>query len=180
MSNVDKYHVLDLLMFGILAAVSFCLGLLHNPFSDKPLPLVYESKAERLQRSVSKLANTEPSKMVAAQDFPLHEISLDDFRAFVKEKRGLVLDARPDIFYRLSHVPGALSLPRDDFEKGYTLLKAQLEANMSQPMIIYCSDESCEDSELVYQALTNLGCTQISVFRGGWDAWTKAGYPDEK
>ena len=59
-------------------------------------------------------------------------------------------------------------------------MKAKLEANKNQSMIIYCSDESCEDSELTYQALINLGYTQISIFRGGRDAWTKAGLPEKK
>lgn len=118
--------------------------------------------------------------IAATQVFSFQEISFDSFHAFVKEKRGLVLDARPENFYRFGHVPGALSLPRDEFEKGYTQLTKKLEANKRQPMIIYCSDESCEDSELVYKALTNLGYTQVSIFRGGWDAWTKAGLPEEK
>lgn len=170
----------NLFVFLIIATASICFGILLNQFRDQSLPLVYKSKAERLQSSVSKLTGREPPKMVTTQVSSLQQISLDSFRAFVKEKRGLVLDVRPEIFYRFGHVPGALSLPRDEFEKGYTRLKAKLEANKSQPMIVYCSDESCEDSELVYQALTNLGYTQISIFRGGWDAWTKAGLPDEK
>lgn len=175
-----KFLSHNLLVFFIIATASICFGILLNQFRDQPLPLVYKSKAERLQRSVAKLADMEPSKMVATQVSSLQQIPLDSFFAFVKEKRGLVLDARPEIFYRFGHVPGALSVPRDEFEKGYTQLKARLEANKSQPMIVYCSDESCEDSELVYHALTNLGYTQISIFRGGWDAWTKAGFPDEK
>jgi predicted sulfurtransferase len=67
----------------------------------------------------------------------------------VESKRGLVLDARPEIFHRLGHVPGALSLPRDDFETGYAALKEKLEADRSQPIVIYCSSASCEDSGLV-------------------------------
>lgn len=169
----------DLFSLWMIATSSVCLGILINQFRDKPLSLVYKSKAERLQGSVSKLAKMEPSKMAATQDFPLQNISLNDFHAFAKEKRGLVLDARPEIFYRFGHVPGAFSLPRDEFEKGYTQLKAKLEANKGRPMIIYCSDAFCEDSELVYKALSNLGYTQISILRGGWDAWTKAGLPEE-
>ncbi len=164
----------------IIVTVSTCLGMLFNQFRDQPLSLVYKSKAERLQGAVAKLADMELPKMVAMQGFPLQDITLDDFSAFVKEKRGLVLDARPEIFYRFGRVPGALSLPRDEFEKGYTKLKTQLEVDKGQPMIVYCSDGSCEDSELVSQALVRLGYTQTSVFRGGWDAWTKAGLPDEK
>lgn len=151
----------------LVAASSVCLGIQSNQFSDNHLSLVYQSSAKTV------------NAISPAPSLP-KDVPLDDFHAYVKEKRGLVLDARPEIFYRFGHVPGALSLPRDEFEKGYTQLKAKLEANKSQLMIIYCSDESCEDSDLVYQALTNLGYTQISIFRGGWDVWAKAGLPEEK
>lgn len=160
--------------------MSVYIGLMLNQFCDTPLSLVYQSKAECLQPSDSKFAGTETVNAVSFQLPLLKNVPLEDFIVYVKEKRGIILDARPEIFYRFGHVPGALSLPRDEFEKGYTRLKAKLDTNKSQAMIIYCSDESCEDSELVHKALANLGYTQISIFRGGWDAWTKAGLPEEK
>ena len=101
-------------------------------------------------------------------------ISLPEFRDFVEHKKGVVLDVRPEIFHRLGHVPGALSLPREDFEKSYTRLRRQLEADKSQPIVLYCPGGSCEDSELVRNALVNLGYTRVGVFRGGWTAWTRA------
>ena len=65
----------------------------------------------------SSFADMELSKIVATQFFS----SKYFFGWFpclcAKEKRGLVLDARPKIFYRFSHVSEALSLPRDEFEK---------------------------------------------------------------
>gem|GEM_PF-4178326 len=35
-------------------------------------------------------------------------------------------------FHRLGHLPGAISLRRDEFETGYALVKTQLESNRSQ------------------------------------------------
>lgn len=180
MNGASCSRACELSIVGMMAGASLCCGIFLNQFRDKPLPLVYKSKTERLQGSVSTLADLEPLKKGTTQAFPVQEISLDSFRIFVNEKRGLVLDARPEIFYHFGHVPGALSLPRDEFEKGYTQLKSKLETNKSKPVIIYCSDESCEDSLLVSQALANLGYMQISVFRGGWDAWSKAGLSCEK
>lgn len=138
-----------------------------------------DPKAVPRKLSESKFLGTETVNANSPHSLP-HDVALADFRAYVKERLGLVLDARPEIFYRFGHVPGALSLPKDEFEKGYAKLKTTLESDMSQPIIVYCTDESCEDSEWVYQALTNLGYSQVSIFRGGWDAWTKAGYPEEK
>ncbi len=125
-------------------------------------------------------SGAEQSAAQLAQGEPSCDVSLGYFRAFVNAKRGLVLDARPGIFHRDGHVPGAVSLPRDDFESSYARVKVLLEANRGQSMVVYCSDDACDDSKWVCQALTSLGYTRVNVFRGGWDAWTHAGLPTEK
>ena len=164
----------DLMILWLLATTALCGGMLLNQFRESPLPLVYKSKAERMQDSVQRIANQQvvPAKAPASQLPEL--LNLDGFSAYVENKQGLVLDARPEIFHRLGHVPGALSLPRDDFEAGYALLKGKLEADRSQPIIIYCSSSSCEDSGLVKKSLKALGYTNLAMFEGGWAAWTEA------
>jgi hypothetical protein len=141
----------------MLATTSICMGLLLNQFQDNPLPLVYQSKQERMENAVSRVAASEAPKHDFATALPKlaspiavtlsQNLSLDEFRAFVKEKHGLVLDARPELFHRFGHVPGALSLPRDDFEKSYARLKAKLETDKNQPIVLYCSNSSCEEAE---------------------------------
>lgn len=169
----------DLMIIWLVATTALCVGLLINQFRDAPLPLVYKNKAERLQESVQRIAATE-TKPVGTSSTKLPEsLSLEEFSAYVEEKRGLILDARPEIFHRLGHVPGALSLPRDDFEVGYAALKEKLEADRSQAIVIYCSSSSCEDSGLVKSSLASLGFTNLALFEGGWGEWTNAKKPEE-
>ena len=106
-------------------------------------------------------------------------LTLEQFQAFLASKQGIILDARPEIFHRLGHVPGALSLPREDFEASYNKLKPILEKDKNQVIAVYCSSSSCEDSGLVQNALQSLGYTHVSVFHGGWAEWTNAGLPEE-
>jgi rhodanese-related sulfurtransferase len=142
------------------------------------LSLVYQTEEDRLQVTVAKLAAADGTQQPLAA-LPA-SLSLNEFQAFAATKRGLVLDARPEIFHRLGHVPGAVSFPREAFEASYAKLKPQLETNKSQSLAVYCSGISCEDSLMVQKALVNLGYTHVSVFRGGWDEWTEAGLPVEK
>ena len=148
--------------------------MLLNQFKETPLPLVYKFKAERMHDSVRRIA----SQQVVSAPTPVsrlpEQLSLEEFSSYVKNTQGVILDARAEPFHRLGHVPGALSLPRDEFEKGYAALKNKLEADRSQPIAIYCSDSSCEDSGLVKKALTSLGYTNLALFEGGWGAWTSA------
>jgi len=132
-----------------------------------------------LQDSVQRIASKESASAPAPAVQLPEKLSLEEFSSYVQNKRGLVLDARPEIFHRLGHVPGALSLPRDDFEAGYAVLKEKLESDRSQPIVIYCSSTSCEDSGLVKKSLAALGFTNLALFEGGWSDWTNAKKPEE-
>jgi len=170
----------DLMIIWLVATTALCVGLLINQFRDTPLPLVYRNKAERLQDSVQRIAASKESTPAPAPVIHLPEsLSLEEFSSYVENKRGLILDARPEIFHRLGHVPGALSLPRDDFEIRYAALKDKLDADRSRPIVIYCSNSSCEDSGLVKKSLASLGFTNLSLFEGGWAEWTNSKKPEE-
>jgi 3-mercaptopyruvate sulfurtransferase SseA len=91
----------------------------------------------------------------------------------------LVFDARPEIFHRLGHIPAALSLPREDFENAYKTFQTELERDRTQPLILYCSSASCEDSTLVQKSLQALGYSNVAVFSGGWAEWQEKGLPEE-
>lgn len=169
----------DLLVLWLAATVAVCAGFFVNQFRDAPLPLVYKNKAERLEEAVQRIAAPQPAP-VSKPEVQLSEtLSLAEFSSYVDSRQGLVLDARPEIFHRLGHVPGALSLPRDEFESGYARLKDKLEANRSQALVIYCSSASCEDAALVKKSLASLGFTNLAIFEGGWSEWSGSGKPEE-
>ncbi len=160
----------------LLATISLCFGLLINQFRDTPLSLVYQTKEDRLTEAVTQLASAASAVSASSETVPEY-LELDEFRAIVEGKQAIVLDARPEIFHRLGHVPGAVSLPREDFESAYTRHQGLL-ANKSALVAIYCSGSSCEDSDLLRKALHKLGYTRATVFKGGWSAWTAAGLPE--
>jgi len=179
-SHRHAFFKQDMLFLWLAATTALCFGLLINQFRDEPLPLIYKGKEERLQVAVESL--TTPA-IPAASPAPVAEnlpefLTLEEFAEFV-DKGGLVLDARPEIFHRLGHVPGAISLPRDDFERAFTALREKLEADKAQPLVLYCASSSCEDSELVKKSLMELGYTRVAVFKGGWSEWQAAGKPEK-
>ncbi len=167
----------DLLTVWLIATTSLCAGLLFNQFRDKPLPLIYQSKGDRVLAAAEHF--TSAPAAIQSAEVP-EEIGLEDFRAMAESKEVIILDARPEIFHRLGHVPGALSLPREDFEAAFTVHKNRLEAGRNALIVIYCSGSSCEDSELVRKALHRLGFNRVAVFKGGWSAWTDAELPEER
>jgi len=86
----------------------------------------------------------------------------------------LFLDARPVAFYEMSHIPGALPLPEDDFDRAFAKIEPRLRSSFD--IIVYCSGFGCEASHLVARRLKERGIPAI-VLNEGWPAWTDAGYP---
>ena len=170
--------------------ITFCLfliigslagGFTINFFRDKPLPMVYRGKAERLADEVALVARdnalADSEMSMASSENPavnLPEV-LDGaaMKEIVTKGETIVLDARPALFHRLGHIPNALSLPREDFANAYAHIREKLESDKKQPLVVYCSDTSCEDSKLLRDALLKLGYTNVVIYEGGWADWEK-------
>ena len=164
--------VRDLGRVALLAIASLAAGLVMNRFSLAPLPVVYKTPEQRFDAQLTTLVAAPPFKIA-----PAATVGLDQFRSAVEGRSALILDARPSLFFEQGHVPGALNLPRDDFARDYQNLSLSLKAATDKPIIVYCSGGECHDSSLVANALLTLGFTRVSVFTGGWDAWSAAGLP---
>jgi rhodanese-related sulfurtransferase len=165
----------DLGGVAILAIVAVAAGLLVNRFSPAPLPVVYQTPEDRFDAELTTLVSAPPFKIA-----PAATVGLDEFRSAIAGKSALILDARPSVFFENGHVPGALNLARDDFAHDYRRLTGVLQANHDKPIIVYCSGGECHDSRLVANALLSLGFSNVTVFTGGWDAWSAAGLPVAK
>ncbi|HEV8254434.1 MAG TPA: rhodanese-like domain-containing protein [Vicinamibacteria bacterium] len=90
------------------------------------------------------------------------------------DRGALFLDARPADFYPLGHIPGALSLPEDDFDRAFVRLEPTLRSRFD--IVVYCSGFGCEASHIVARGLREKGVA-AAVLLDGWPAWTEAGYP---
>lgn len=165
----------DLGSVALLAIASLAAGLVMNRFSSAPLPIVYQTPEQRFDAELTTKVAAPPFKIA-----PAATVGLEQFRSAVDGKSTLILDARPSVFFENGHVPGALNLARDDFAHDYRRLSGVLESAHDKPVIVYCSGGDCHDSRLVANALLSLGFSNVSVFTGGWDAWSAAGMPASK
>jgi len=156
----------------LLAIASMAAGLVMNRLSHRPLPIVYQTPEQRFDAELTTLVTAPPFKVA-----PAATVGLPEFHSAVEARSALILDARPLVFFERGHVPGALNLARDDFARDYRHLSPALKAAIDKPIIVYCSGGDCHDSRLVANALLSLGFSNVSVFIGGWEAWSAAGLP---
>ncbi|PYQ42255.1 MAG: hypothetical protein DMF77_13490 [Acidobacteria bacterium] len=103
------------------------------------------------------------------------DVEVDAAEARTRLDQGaLFLDARPVAFYEMSHIPGAMPLPEDDFDRAFAKIEPRLRSTFD--IVVYCSGFGCEASHLVARRLKERGIPAI-VLAEGWPAWTDAGYP---
>ena len=140
-----------------------------NAFREKPLGFLYKTKAERLAEAVERIQASE----TRATDEATEMLDFATMKKIAERGEAVILDARGDLFYQLGHIHGALSLPRDEFEKGYAAIKEILEADKNRLVVVYCADSRCEDAELVNDALKRLGYSRTAIYGGGWQEWEK-------
>lgn len=90
------------------------------------------------------------------------------------DRGALFLDARPVANYEMSHIPNAVPLPEDDFDRHFTAIEPRLRSRFDA--VVYCAGYGCEASHLVAERLKAKGI-HVAILNEGWPAWTDAGYP---
>jgi len=90
------------------------------------------------------------------------------------DRGALFLDARPHDFWRMNRIPGALSLPEDDFEQTFAALEPMVRR--ARAVVVYCSGYGCEASLVVARRLRERGI-DAGVLDEGLPAWEDAGLP---
>jgi len=159
----------DLCVIFAAFAASCVLGILTNSLRRAPLPIVYESPEGRMLRSVSSGSQT-----------IFREPEILKFQAALqawKDSAALFVDARESAFFEEGHIPRAINLPREEILRAKTI--GELE-DKSRPLIVYCSEEDCEDGRLVAKGLLAMGHAHVALYAGGWDEWSATGSPVEK
>ena len=110
---------------------------------------------------------------------------------FLKEKRGIFIDARLVSWYKRSAIPGAVNIPfklfssesperkkiLKDFGGEYTK-SGKWDFSGAKTILFYCNGAWCGQSPTAIKALIKLGYPEekIKYYRGGMQAWQLLGF----
>jgi rhodanese-related sulfurtransferase len=100
-------------------------------------------------------------------------MSMEEALRHIVEGQGdlAVLDVRASEAFRAGHLAGAQNIPRGELE-----LRADAELpDPTARILTYC--QFGKVSTLAASTLRTMGYTRTSALDGGFDAWTRAGYP---
>jgi rhodanese-related sulfurtransferase len=98
-------------------------------------------------------------------------ISRDELRAAIDAGTVTVLDALGEAYWAKQHLPGAIPLLAGDVPAE----AARLLPDKAAPIVTYCSNSACPNSQQVATGLEGLGYTNVRKYREGIEDWVGAG-----
>ncbi len=102
-------------------------------------------------------------------------VLVEELRAAAGRADVAILDARPLVFFRAGHIPGAISLPWDRFVAEFPALRERLTEGGLAGIVIYCSGGDCEDSARLTRLLAAEGIGPLAIIRRGVGAMERDG-----
>jgi rhodanese-related sulfurtransferase len=146
-----------------LLALSVAAGLGARSLSSDPLPWRQDWSRQVEQKAVAS---------------GVRLVTLAETRAIVARQDHLLLDARPNRDYLAGHLPASFSLPALELD---TYLPQVLPLlSPAQPLLVYCSGTSCDESLQLAELLRRQGFTNLVLFAGGMAEWQQAGLAVER
>ena len=158
------WHVLHALcLFAVCLGLSSCENL-----DKKPIPELDPKLSTVVEEAT-------PAAITSDKQGTITRMPLGTLYQLVQSKAALIFDVRPLIFYKLGHIPDAISFPKSNFDKDIVKNEALIKtANKKHiPVVIYCTDLACPDAMIVATQLSERGYS-TAVLQGGYEAWKTA------
>src|SRR5690348_11844463 len=102
-------------------------------------------------------------------------ISRGELRAEIEAGGVTVVDALGGDYYTKQHLPGAVPLVEDDVASR----AGALLPDRAAPIVVYCSNPACPNSQRVADRLAAAGYTNVRKYREGIEDWVAAGLATE-
>ena len=80
------------------------------------------------------------------------------------------------MYFDDAHLPGALNIPLDLIDT----LASSLLPDADALIVVYCSDASCQSSQIAGERLEELGYRNVAVYADGKLDWIEHGLPVER
>jgi rhodanese-related sulfurtransferase len=154
--------------------VASLLGIVVNAVRPNGVPLIQSGAPVATALHV---AHTDSVAADTTRALAKGAISLAEMKRIFDEGTAILLDARDASEYEQGHIPGAINIPYDRIPEYFDVLNSQVP--MDAQVVCYCRSVTCDFSDQLATELKVMGYQNVSVFSGGWEQWTTAGYSIE-
>jgi rhodanese-related sulfurtransferase len=109
------------------------------------------------------------------------EVSTAQLREVLAARTAVLLDARPDLEWAISHIPAALNvaprpgMPMSRYTSDVAEIGRIVEGDRSRALILYCNGPSCAKSRRLAADLLQAGSTDVRRYQLGAPVWRALG-----
>ena len=100
-------------------------------------------------------------------------ITRQELQAAIFAGEVTVVETLGPLYYEDAHLPGAINIPHTEVAQ----LAPQLLPDKGAPIVTYCSNTACRNSEIAAAQLRSLGYSNVRKYAEGKDDWRAAGLP---
>lgn len=171
----------DLKVLALLALLSLAVGIGIDQMRAQPLGISYRTSAQRLVDKPK--SEDSPLAPISEKMSPISRvIDIGQLQELLNKNQALVFDVRPNILFKLGHIPGAYSLQEKEFDADLMSAKSLIEVSLAKghKIVVYCSGSHCSDASKVAKKLSDLGHGNLMIFENGWESWQEAKLPEEQ
>ena len=99
------------------------------------------------------------------------QIGVEDSATYIFDVEPVLVDVRTVGEFEDGHLEGAVNFPVTELDQ----FLGDMPSDLDTPILIYCAAGTRGFWALAY--VTSLGYNNVKNMRGGYNAWTDAGYP---
>ena len=105
------------------------------------------------------------------------EVSTEELQQILTNHSAVLLDTRPHMEWSVSHIPGALNVARKQgmpmalYTSDVAEIGRLLDADESQPLVLYCNGPFCGKSKRVAAELIKAGYQNVRRYQLGAPGW---------
>ena len=148
----------DVARVSALATVALLLGACVSALSPAGLPLW-----------------PAPGQRAAVPVAVWQKIKFADVDTVAPARGALLVDVREAHDYAAAHPAGAVKLPYREFSALFVSFKSTVKPGTR--ILLYCYGSECGTSLRVASRLVQSGYTDVTIIRGGFEAWKSHGLP---
>jgi rhodanese-related sulfurtransferase len=103
-------------------------------------------------------------------------ITREELQTLISNPSLILLEALNEAAFSQGHLPGARLFPMASARDQARSIAPSPDA----PIVVYCASETCNNSDAVAKVLSDVGYTDVRVYKGGKADWQSAGLPLER
>lgn len=177
--EVPKETVSDADLFGSPAPVQEQQAIAVPDSTPKKQPEVPKDtvKKQVVQNKVVPQQKPEPVHEETVSGAGYKIITFEQFSRIVKEKRGMILDAREPEEYKEGRIPGAINIPYLSVDNYFEKIAMYPRDTL---IAIYCNNLMCPLGKGLAEFMVQLEFKKLLLYEGGYDYWEREQMPIEK